>query len=179
MQGCDGSVLMHATPTMLGEKDALSNINSLRSFEVVDEIKEALEERCPGVVSCADIVVMAARDAVVLVRASPPLAPTARRSVASLTTRWCRRCDGDAHAVSPAACRFPCEIQRYLSPALSAVSSPDSSVSTPSAAWRFQCRFQRFYSAAWRFQCTTSRPSCSLPTFSFSFRIHREEKAFP
>ena len=147
---------MDATPTMLGEKDALSNINSLRSFEVVDEIKEALEERCPGVVSCADIVVMAARDAVVLVRASPPLAPTARRSVASLTTRWCRRCDGDAHAVSPAACRFPCEIQRYLSPALSAVSSPksiasshsalsavsspDSSVSTPSAAWRFQCR---------------------------------------
>ena len=87
MQGCDGSVLMDATPTMLGEKDALSNINSLRSFEVVDEIKEALEERCPGVVSCADIVVMAARDAVVLVRASPPLAPTARRSVASLNTR--------------------------------------------------------------------------------------------
>ena len=73
MQGCDGAVLMDATPTMLGEKDALSNINSLRSFEVVDEIKEALEERCPGVVSCADIVVMAARDAVFLVRASPPL----------------------------------------------------------------------------------------------------------
>jgi hypothetical protein len=63
---------MDATPTMPGEKDALSNINSLRSFEVVDEIKDALEERCPGVVSCADIVIMAARDAVVLVRASPP-----------------------------------------------------------------------------------------------------------
>lgn len=62
---------MDATPTMPGEKDALSNINSLRSFEVVDEIKDALEERCPGVVSCADIVIMAARDAVVLVRASP------------------------------------------------------------------------------------------------------------
>jgi len=137
---------MDATPTMLGEKDALSNINSLRSFEVVDEIKEALEERCPGVVSCADIVVMAARDAVVLVRASPPLAPTARRSVASLTTRWCRRCDGDAHAVSPAACRFPCEIQRYLSPALSAVSSPKSIASHSRFVCRFQSRFQRFYS---------------------------------
>jgi hypothetical protein len=68
---------MDATPTMPGEKDALSNINSLRSFEVVDEIKDALEERCPGVVSCADIVIMAARDAVVLVRASPP-APCTR-----------------------------------------------------------------------------------------------------
>lgn len=66
VNGCDGSVLMDAVPGMPGEKDALSNINSLRSFGVVDEIKEALEERCPGVVSCADIVIMAARDAVVL-----------------------------------------------------------------------------------------------------------------
>jgi len=52
---------------MLGEKLALSNINSLRSFEVVDEIKEALEKECPGVVSCADIIIMASRDAVGLV----------------------------------------------------------------------------------------------------------------
>jgi hypothetical protein len=52
---------------MLGEKLALSNINSLRSFEVVDEIKEALEKACPGVVSCADIIIMASRDAVALV----------------------------------------------------------------------------------------------------------------
>nr|AAW52721.1 peroxidase 7 [Triticum monococcum] len=66
VNGCDGSVLMDATPTMAGEKEALSNINSLRSFEVVDEVKSALEEQCPGVVSCADIIIMAARDAVVL-----------------------------------------------------------------------------------------------------------------
>ncbi|KAF8694737.1 hypothetical protein HU200_037823 [Digitaria exilis] len=93
MQGCDGSVLMDATPTMLGEKDALSNINSLRSFEVVDEIKEALEERCPGVVSCADIVIMAARDAVVLVRALTAFPPLPRMRMPFLL------CD--------AACRFP------------------------------------------------------------------------
>ncbi|KAL2924742.1 Peroxidase 17 [Bienertia sinuspersici] len=36
---------------MLGEKLALSHINSLRSFEVIDEIKEALENICPRVVS--------------------------------------------------------------------------------------------------------------------------------
>ncbi|KAJ8451839.1 hypothetical protein Cgig2_007322 [Carnegiea gigantea] len=66
VNGCDGSLLLDDTPTMLGEKEALSNINSLRSYEVIDEIKEALEEACPGVVSCADIIIMAARDAVAL-----------------------------------------------------------------------------------------------------------------
>ncbi|TQD79466.1 hypothetical protein C1H46_034985 [Malus baccata] len=66
VKGCDGSMLLDDTPTMLGEKLSLSNINSLRSYEVVDEAKEALEKLCPGVVSCADIVIMAARDAVAL-----------------------------------------------------------------------------------------------------------------
>ncbi|GMI99419.1 hypothetical protein like AT2G22420 [Hibiscus trionum] len=66
VNGCDASLLLDDTPSMLGEKLALSNINSLRSFEVVDEIKEALEKACPGVVSCADIIIMAARDAVAL-----------------------------------------------------------------------------------------------------------------
>ena len=60
-------MLLDDTPTIPGEKQALSNINSLRSFEVIDEIKEALEKVCPGLVSCADIVIMAARDAVALV----------------------------------------------------------------------------------------------------------------
>ncbi|KAF7836429.1 Peroxidase 17 [Senna tora] len=66
VNGCDASMLLDDTPTMLGEKLALSNINSLRSYEVIDEVKEALEEACPGVVSCADIIIMAARDAVAL-----------------------------------------------------------------------------------------------------------------
>lgn len=61
-------MLLDDTPDMLGEKLALSNINSLRSYEVVDEVKEALEEACPGVVSCADLLIIAARDAVVLVK---------------------------------------------------------------------------------------------------------------
>ncbi|GAB2226115.1 hypothetical protein Droror1_Dr00021906 [Drosera rotundifolia] len=66
VNGCDGSVLLDDTPDMLGEKLGLSNINSLRSFEVIDEAKEALERVCPQTVSCADLVVMAARDAVAL-----------------------------------------------------------------------------------------------------------------
>ncbi|XP_042487354.1 peroxidase 17-like [Macadamia integrifolia] len=66
VNGCDASLLLDDTPTMLGEKLSLANINSLRSYEVIDEAKEELEKLCPGVVSCADIIIMASRDAVVL-----------------------------------------------------------------------------------------------------------------
>lgn len=59
--------MLDDTPDMLGEKLSLSNINSLRSYEVVDKVKARLEKVCPGIVSCADIIIMASRDAVALV----------------------------------------------------------------------------------------------------------------
>ncbi|KAJ8770888.1 hypothetical protein K2173_021803 [Erythroxylum novogranatense] len=63
VNGCDGSVLLDGSD---GEKFALPNLNSARGFEVVDNIKTAVESRCSGVVSCADILAIAARDSVVL-----------------------------------------------------------------------------------------------------------------
>ena len=63
-QGCDGSVLLDGKSS---EKVASPNF-SLRGFEVVDAAKAALEEQCPGVVSCADLLAFAARDSIELVR---------------------------------------------------------------------------------------------------------------
>lgn len=67
MQGCDASVLLDDTSSFTGEKSASANANSIRGFEVIDSVKSKVESLCPGVVSCADILAVAARDSVVAV----------------------------------------------------------------------------------------------------------------
>lgn len=66
-QGCDASVLLDNSGSIVSEKQAVPNKNSLRGFEVIDEIKHIVEEACPLTVSCADILALVARDAVVSV----------------------------------------------------------------------------------------------------------------
>ncbi|KAK9989126.1 hypothetical protein SO802_029365 [Lithocarpus litseifolius] len=75
MRGCDASVLIDGPNT---QKKAVANLG-LRGYEVIDDAKTQLEAACPGVVSCADILALAARDAVVLVNGSSWVVPTGRR----------------------------------------------------------------------------------------------------
>ncbi|KAI5670019.1 hypothetical protein M9H77_19872 [Catharanthus roseus] len=68
VNGCDGSNLLDDNGTFVGEKTASANLNSARGYEVIDEIKDAVDTICYGsVVSCADILALAARDSIVAV----------------------------------------------------------------------------------------------------------------
>ncbi|CAH8271040.1 unnamed protein product [Arabidopsis lyrata] len=67
VEGCDASVFI-ASDNEDAEKDAPDN-KSLPGdgFDTVIKAKTAVESQCPGVVSCADILALAARDVVVIV----------------------------------------------------------------------------------------------------------------
>ncbi|CAI9774774.1 unnamed protein product [Fraxinus pennsylvanica] len=66
VNGCDASILLDSTSAFTSEKNALPNANSARGFEVIDRIKSEVDKACGRpVVSCADILAVAARDSVV------------------------------------------------------------------------------------------------------------------
>ncbi|CAD5172786.1 peroxidase 18-like [Musa acuminata AAA Group] len=75
VQGCDGSVLVEGNGT---ERSDPAN-KSLGGFYVVESAKRLLEFWCPGTVSCADILVLAARDAVELTGGPSVVVPLGRR----------------------------------------------------------------------------------------------------
>ncbi|XP_021723174.1 cationic peroxidase 1-like [Chenopodium quinoa] len=65
VSGCDASILLDDTPSVAGEKSAALNQNSTWGYEAIDQIKARVEKECPGIVSCADILTVAARDSIV------------------------------------------------------------------------------------------------------------------
>ncbi|XP_045791235.1 peroxidase 57-like [Trifolium pratense] len=63
--GCDASILIDSKENRKSEKEARPNL-TLRGFNLIDDIKSALEQQCPETVSCADIITMATREAIAL-----------------------------------------------------------------------------------------------------------------
>ncbi|KAF7130459.1 hypothetical protein RHSIM_Rhsim10G0153800 [Rhododendron simsii] len=63
--GCDGSVLLDGTTSHPSEQQAAPNL-SLRpeAFKIINDLRELIHKQCGRVVSCADITVLAAREAV-------------------------------------------------------------------------------------------------------------------
>jgi peroxidase len=60
-------LLLDSTRRVLSEKETDRSFG-MRNFRYLEDIKEAVERECPGVVSCADILVLSARDGIVAVK---------------------------------------------------------------------------------------------------------------
>ncbi|KAG7539525.1 hem peroxidase [Arabidopsis suecica] len=79
VKGCDASILLDSSGTIISEKRSNPNRNSARGFELIEEIKHALEQECPETVSCADILALAARDSTVITGGPSWEVPLGRR----------------------------------------------------------------------------------------------------
>ncbi|XP_026452614.1 peroxidase 72-like [Papaver somniferum] len=66
VQGCDASLLLDNSRNIRSEKQSNANRNSDRGFEVIEDIKSALDKAYPQTISCADVLALAARDSNVL-----------------------------------------------------------------------------------------------------------------
>jgi len=75
VRGCDASLLLNGTSA---EKTSLINAG-LHGFDAIDAAKAAVEEACPGVVSCSDVLQFAVRDSVKLTGGQGWTVPAGRR----------------------------------------------------------------------------------------------------
>ncbi|KAG0480283.1 hypothetical protein HPP92_011141 [Vanilla planifolia] len=66
VQSCDASLLLETTRKTISEKETDRSFG-MRNFRYLEDIKDAVERECPGVVSCADILVLSARDGIVAI----------------------------------------------------------------------------------------------------------------
>ncbi|KAM7507924.1 hypothetical protein LguiA_018377 [Lonicera macranthoides] len=86
-QGCDASVLLDGSARGPGEQEALPNL-TLRpgAFRIIDDLRHRAQEECGRIVSCADIVALAARDAVYLSGGPDYNIPLGRRDSLNFAT---------------------------------------------------------------------------------------------
>ncbi|XP_066310734.1 cationic peroxidase SPC4-like [Miscanthus floridulus] len=89
VQGCDASVLLDGSATGPGEQQAPPNL-TLRptAFKAINDIHDRLQKECGGaVVSCSDVLALAARDSVVVSGGPTYKVPLGRRDSASFATQ--------------------------------------------------------------------------------------------
>ncbi|KAG0541134.1 hypothetical protein BDA96_03G470100 [Sorghum bicolor] len=89
VQGCDASVLLDGSATGPGEQQAPPNL-TLRptAFKAINDIHDRLHKECGGtVVSCSDVLALAARDSVVVSGGPSYKVPLGRRDSASFATQ--------------------------------------------------------------------------------------------
>ncbi|CAO1943155.1 unnamed protein product [Urochloa humidicola] len=89
VQGCDASVLLDGSATGPGEKQAPPNLTLRPSaFKAINDIHDRLTKECGGaVVSCSDVVALAARDSVVVSGGPSYRVPLGRRDSPSFATQ--------------------------------------------------------------------------------------------
>ncbi|KAF6152673.1 hypothetical protein GIB67_034751 [Kingdonia uniflora] len=79
-QGCDGGILLEDFGTFVGEQNTRPNKDSVRGYSVIVSIKKQVDTACgASVVSCADILAIAARDSVVELGGPTYSVPVGRR----------------------------------------------------------------------------------------------------
>lgn len=78
VRGCDASVLLNSTGNP--ERNAVPNQTLTgASFDFIERVKRLVEDECPGIVSCADILTLVARDSIVATGGPSWKVPTGRR----------------------------------------------------------------------------------------------------
>ncbi|KAK9134415.1 hypothetical protein Syun_013745 [Stephania yunnanensis] len=87
VQGCDGSVLLDGSASGPGEKNAPPNL-TLRpeAFATIEALRRRVHQVCGQVVSCTDIVALAARESVFLSGGSNYRVPLGRRDGTNFAT---------------------------------------------------------------------------------------------
>ncbi|KNA07473.1 hypothetical protein SOVF_171340, partial [Spinacia oleracea] len=88
VQGCDGSVLLDGSTSGPSEQDAPPNL-TLRAaaFTIIDDLRALVHNACGPIVSCADIVALAARESVFLPNGPYYQIPLGRRDSVNFATR--------------------------------------------------------------------------------------------
>ncbi|KAJ0976873.1 hypothetical protein J5N97_012347 [Dioscorea zingiberensis] len=87
VQGCDASVLLDGSASGPSEQDSPPNL-TLRpaAFKAINDLRALIDKQCGRVVSCADVVALAARDSVALSGGPDYKVPLGRRDGLTFAT---------------------------------------------------------------------------------------------